>query len=417
MSAKRYLLWMAVASALSIGRGFVVAWVLDPGAFGWYAVVASLGALGATLIGTGRIEATFKAFPRLWVEGRGLETIAASDLVAITLLWRAIAAAVIATAVSAWLGQVSWIWPVLGIGAVTLSASWSALYSSTVRATADLGSVATSTMARASTALCVGAIFAYIGSWQGAVLGEVVGALVGAVVSRTLSARHASAPTPAPERAGTSPSADGGTAHGALLFLAFSLAAVPAYLDRTLVASHFGTDTAGTYSFLMLLVTGCAAVSGIVAQKLGPQLIRMERQKASLRQQLRLLARWLSACFALVLGGVGLASAMLLVWPAQAMGTKYGLSIPLLAATSALCFLQFSVMFDWLLISRDAERQVLASAVAYLTAAALAAGATVALDLSLVAFISLLTAAKAVHLAGQCLSLVSVRRMARAGQA
>ena len=190
-------------------------------------------------------------------------------------------------------------------------------------------------------------------------------------------------------------------AGGRWLAAAFLTGAVPFYLDRLFVATRFSPNEAGTYGFLMLFASGAAAAVGVISQKLGPQLLRDERAGATVHAQARLVLRWAGAFCAACVLGMALTSWLLLAGPAQILGGRYALSAELIAVVSLLCCVQVTVMFDWILISRDREREVFLVSAVFLAAACGAALATLLLGLELLVFIVLLLGAKVISLAVQ----------------
>ena len=81
---------MALASAMSLLRGFVVAGLLDPAAFGTYVVIVAAGTFGSNLLSFGRVEATWKEYPRLWIAGERQQVRERADAVMRILAARAL---------------------------------------------------------------------------------------------------------------------------------------------------------------------------------------------------------------------------------------------------------------------------------------------------------------------------------------
>jgi hypothetical protein len=239
--------------------------------------------------------------------------------------------------------------------------------------------------------------------------------VTGVLISRQLFITSlARAPSPATPGAAKASSAVAG---GKWLFAAALLAAAPIYLDRAFVKATFGDAAAGSYGFVMLFLTGATTAVGIISQKLGPQLVREEHAGAPLGTHLRLTATWAGAFALVCVAGMAVMGWALLEGPLRAFGARYELSWSLLALVCLLCCAQVSVMFDWLFISRDREKQVFAGATAFVAATACAAVVTLVVPLDLQGFVSVMLFAKLIHLVLQgsflALSLLVARGGAR----
>src|SRR5262245_55843619 len=90
MNTGLFLSIMGLASAISMGRIFVIGVVLERTAFGTYATVVAAGAFASWLLSCGMIEQTSKAYPRLWAEQRPLEVLRCARTAARRLLARAV---------------------------------------------------------------------------------------------------------------------------------------------------------------------------------------------------------------------------------------------------------------------------------------------------------------------------------------
>lgn len=383
-----FFVQMGASSALALVRGFVIAWLLSAAGFGIYALIVGIGTFSASVLGLGRIEQTNKIFPRLFVDGRWADARREADAVARLLGRNAVLAVAAAVAALLVAGRSEWIGAALAAGGVALGVAWVAIYMSLQRASGDLSMVGRANIARTLIALVLSAAGASLGSWPGAIAGEVAAAFLGAWIFRRFARRSEGAPT-------ATVAADAGAgAQRYWLFGGFLLAAVPLYLDRTFVVAVYGAAAAGAYAFLMLFVTAAATVTTILVQKIGPQIVRMERQGAGIGAQIGLMARWGGAMIAISAVGMAAAAFVLLEGPAAALGAKYGLTPALLAATAVLSFTQVSTMLDWILLSRDRERLVFLAAAIYLAAIASSAVLVVEAGAPLIAAIWALAAGK-----------------------
>jgi len=406
---------MAFASAISLVRGFAVAGVIDPAPFGIYVTVVAAATFASNLLSFGRIEATMKDYPRLFVSGSVQHVREQADALMLTLTLRALAVLVLAGLVAWPIGGGELLLQVgLGVG-VALGVALSSLYASAQRATLDLTRLGWATFVRAALALALGTLGARLASWPGALTGEIVAAVSGVLINRRLFITSlAHGPSPAMQAPARVSSAVQG---GKWLFAATLLAAAPIYLDRAFVKTTFGDAAAGSYGFVMLFLTGATTAVGIISQKLGPQLVREEHAGAPLATHLRLTAMWAGAFATICAAGMAVMGWALLEGPLRAFGARYELSWSLLALVCLLCCAQVSVMFDWIFISRDHEKKVFAGATAFVVATACAAVLTLVVPLDLQGFVSVMLLAKLMHLVLQGsflgLSLLAERGGAR----
>jgi hypothetical protein len=388
-----FLALMALASAISLLRGFAVAGLLDAASFGIYATVFAAGTFGSLLVSGGRVELTQKTYPRLWSDGQHAALLGSVDRGARVLVLRAGLLASLIAAVAMIAGRSDLLAPALAAAVVSWSTASVSIYASAQRASRELRSMGMVTLQRSLAAVVLGCVGAWLGSWPGAIGGEVVGSLVGVGLSRrwvVRLARPGSGSEPGPPTAAAQ-------AGKRWLFAAALSGAVPFYLDRLFVAHRWGAEAVGRYGFLMLFVTGANVVASIVVQKVGPQLVHMSHTGSPLRAQAALATRWIGACLALYLAGMALAGFLLLKLDVGGFATKFALDAPLMAIASVLCCLQLGLILDWLLISHDRERDMYIATNVYLAAAVVAAVLATWLDWSIVELLAALALAKLGH--------------------
>lgn len=388
---------------MTLVRGFVLAWLLSASDFGIYALVMGVGTFSGSALGLGRIEQTNKIFPRLFIDGRSADAIREADSVARLVFRNAVVTLAAVAAVLLLAGRSEWLGPALAAGAVSLGVAWVAIYISLQRASGDLLMVGRANLIRALLALSLSGAGASLGPWQLSVAGEVIAACVGAWIFRHYAKRGCrSAPLVAP----LEPARDDGRYW---LFGGFLLAAAPLYLDRAFILAVYGAADAGAYSFLMLFVAAAATVTTILVQKLGPQIVRMERQGTGKRAQIRLLLGWASGMIGLTAIGMAAATAALLWGPAASLGVKYGLTPALFAATAILGFTQAGALLDWILLSHDKERLVFSAAAIYMVAVAISAVLVVRLDAPMLTAIWALAGSKLLQILVQGGLIVKLR--------
>lgn len=410
---------MGVASILSLLRGFLLAALLSASAFGGYAVVVALGAFSAIALSAGQVEATMKSFPRLWSEHQTFSVLSLADRISVHLALRAGGGVAIVLPLAWLLGYGDASGKIVAVGALGLSTSLTSLYMSAHRASLDLPSMALITLQRAALALVMACVGGWLLSWPGAVAGEFCGALLGSYLSHrktrqlaVLSRQDHAAASEVSHQHGKK-RRDGGI----WFFAAAVTAAVPAYLDRLFVAHQWGLTDTGRYGFLLLFVTGANVFAGIVAQKVGPQLIRMAHLGDPIGGQIRVVCRWVAASVGLYLFGMGLVGCLLLIGDITGLGRKYGVGLSDITVVAALCAMQVMIIIEWLLISRDNEKQVYLATTLHLAAVLAVCAVTIWSRLPLAEFMWGLVLAKLVQGAGLAVFVGRLRKPAAAPSA
>lgn len=401
-ASSRYIVIMSFAAMIALVRGFIVAGILDLPSFGLYATIVAVGMFSSALVSFGEIERTIKTFPRLWVVERHRRSVVdRADESAWVIILRAATLFVFFLTCTFVDAIRSVAQTGMFVALIALSAALSSLYASAIRATGDVELLARNTFFRALIVLVFGLSGAYYFSWQGAILGEVLATIVGvlitrySVVEKTISSA---------KNNGYIRENDGVTSpfdSGLWLFFAALLASAPVYLDRAFVASVFGTAMVGTFGFLMLFVTGANTFTGIIAQKVGPQLIKSEYLGESINAQLKFAGRWLALIFTICFAGMIGVTFLLVFGPFKYFFEKFHLDLNLIAAAGMMCTLQVGVILDFIMISRNQERAIFFAACLYLAASGVMVLLVLWLKLSLVNFIWLLVLAKIFHIAAQ----------------
>lgn len=354
---------MGAASALTLVRGFVLALLLSQAGFGQYALVVAAGTFGAILLSFGMTERTIKRFPRMYADGHADAVLKEADVIARRLTIRAVVMLAVVFGVAALIPRFDIVAVGAGATVVALASAWQSIYASVHRASGELSSLANANLARTIAALVLASIGAWTWSWHGAIAGEIAGAIIGAGASRYYAVGIKSVVTPSAEPI-AAPSRELWT------FASFLVIAVPIYLDRATVAALYGAADAGTYGFLALFSAAGAALATIIPQKVGPELIKLQKRGEPLAAQLSLAVLWAGVSALLLLALVAGGAFAMLVWPLAFLGTKFALDISLMAAIAILCAAQIGTLFDWVLLANDRERHVFAASALYVTALA-----------------------------------------------
>lgn len=365
MMNRDYFLVMAVASVVTLLRGFAIASITTLSDFGLYATLVAMGAFGSSLLGAGAIEATMKSFPRAWARGWGLQMNERADLLAKQIAARGVfvsAAGIVAVVATDRYGW--WLMVLLVIG-LAVGTAMMGIYASSIRSTGNLPALSQATLYRSLLALVLAIAGAHWGGGLGAVLGEATAAILGAQIARRkalgLTRRSDVQQKESPETQILLENVKGGR----WLLLGMMAASVPMYLDRPYVAGVIGIEAAGQYGFLMLFVTGAVTVAGIIVQKIGPALVHAHQAGAGVREQWHIAQTWLIGMVIVVGVGTTIAAFLLLLGPLQFLGQRYQLDTIHFILIATLGALQGVVLLDWMLLSRDQEFRVFLAAAVY----------------------------------------------------
>ena len=398
----KYIVIMSVAAMLALIRGFVVAGILDVASFGLYATILATGMFLSALVSFGEIERTIKSFPRLWmVEHHRRSVIDQADKSAFVMLFRA--GGLLLLLLTCGFFDAIRYFAEMGIFVVliALNVALSSLYASAIRATTEIELLARNTLLRALIVIVFGLSGAYFFGWQGAIVGEVSATILGTLITRHSVIQKTKIFIQDKNIACESDTGSIPSDNGLWLFAAGLLASAPVYLDRAFVASVLGPAMVGTFGFLMLFVTSANTLTGIVVQKIGPQLIKMQHFGDSINTQIKFAIRWLILIWVMCVAGIALVSLSLFFEPARYFFDKFQLDFNLISAAAVMSLLQVGVVFDFILISRSQERAIFFGACLYFVIAGIAALLVFWLKLSLVNFIWLLAIAKVFHITAQ----------------
>lgn len=400
MSARLYIAVMVVAASVSLARFFFIAFILDPAPFGTYATIIASGAFASGLLSFGEVERTFKAFPRLWVLSRGREAIAETERAGWVLLQRVLFLLPVAVLLC-YAFDIDLELGICVVG-VAFGMSVASLFASLQRSTTDASALSISTLKRSVLSIMFSIWGAMALGWTGAILGEIIASGLGVLVNRrSVMMLLQRVPLENKFDASLDSNATANNDNGNWVFWGFLGASVPAYLDRSFITVTFGATVVATYAFLLLFVAAANTFVGILAQKVGPVLIQMERSGCKPSEQILYIMRW--TCLFWLLWFVGMVVlAMALVWgPFVYFNEKYQISVYMLPSVVALGCLQITVILDFLLLSHDRENFLFVASCAYLLAAVVAGALTYWLGLSVIGFIWLMALAKLVHVGTQ----------------
>lgn len=380
---------MIVASVLSFLRVVAVAGQLQTQGFAIYATITATGAFLSSLISFGSVEATIKRFPRLVADGHRGRMVGDARAIVRQLLVRA-AVLGAATWLAGRLVGVGWI-EQAGIAFIfAATTAHSGVIASMQRAAGNPRSLALGTLMRAGVVFLAVAAAARSGSLTGTLAAEGISTLLVCLLSERLFF--------GPAERGERIRAARLEGDGLKLFAAYTLIAMPAYLDRLFVLAVFGATIAGQYAVLGVLLTGATLLVNTIAQRVGPDAIRLVhagRQRDAVRQ----IATWsvlTGALWLCAIGGFAGIVALGLLPPAYA---RYELAPALLAPIALSGVLLTAGFAEFLAIALDREALFLRCAALFALCVLAAAGVAAATHPALADLLWLLAAARAIYAA------------------
>tara|TARA_R110002012_G_scaffold76663_5_gene193648 strand:+ start:112852 stop:114132 length:1281 start_codon:yes stop_codon:yes gene_type:complete len=406
-----YLFMMGSASGLTFFKGLLLAVVLPASEFGLFVSVVAISTFTSSLISFGRVEGFMKSLPRRFESGDLASVFAmAGDAVRVLALRTLAVGAPAALVLQATSG--------LGLEVVlvaftSLSYSLFNIYSSAIRATANPLGLARGALSRAAFALVISSLGGIVFGWQLAIVGEFFGALIAAALIRHWL--HKTKPrdkaTHAPLQADTSTERD-----GFFVFLALTLVAAPLYLDRIFVTTTFGSAMGGKYGFLLIVGMFSSTMVGIMAQSIGPRLVQQQHAGRPMREQLITILKTTLLCVSVSVVAIGFFVFCISVWPLAALWDKYAMDATSIILVSLISFFRVSEFFDWLLISHNAEKEMLYSSIVFAVFAVGISGAIYLYSAPFVYFLGGILVSRTAQFAVQTTFVVLKSRQIRMAQ-
>lgn len=268
---------MILASGLGFIRLVILTLVLDTDQFGIYSALLGLAAMSGLIISFGSLESTTKYFPRQW---------ATQDFAGIwhqvDRLYRQfglrfaalglLAMAIIASVAPSWLSFTVLVC-IFGLALLILNLS-----ASVVRATGDIGLIKGFNFLRGLLPLIVSVPLAFLYGWWVVVIGEIAATLVAAAIARHHCMIKTRSPDPASSLANLPPVPDDTAAvkscAGFQIYISKLASSSVALADRAFIGVLAGVTVAGSYATLALFIQAGLLLSGIICQKIGPDIIK-----------------------------------------------------------------------------------------------------------------------------------------------
>lgn len=353
---------MGLSSAVSLVRSFCVAYFLLPSEFAQYAIVFALAAFFATVLGFGQIERSYKRFPRMFADGHIHQAVSEAARTTRLIIWRTVAIAAVLSLIVWSIGHLDWLTFVLAGCILSAAIAVQSSYISLQRAGQNLSHISSAALMRTVLALVLGSSGAVFAGALGALAGEILATVAGATICRYYANQLTS---PSSVRADTPVPAHG---KELWLFAGFFIAAMPLYVDRSVVSLLYGNDIAGRYAFLTLFVLGCYTITIVVSQKFGPLIVSMQHRGDSFRAQAKLTFQYCAIIAIISAAGVASAELAILHTPVGQLFSQYKIAAAYFTPILFLCVLQFTHLIEWLSIANNREKDVFVSSSAYVLA-------------------------------------------------
>lgn len=371
-----FLFWMLVAAGLGFLKAIVLAQTMVPLEYGHYVTILGGALLAGAILSFGAVEVTAKLYPRLWVDERRPEI---RDHAA-RLMRRLGARFLLATGVVALaahvvdIGYSPFIYMCAGLlGLLSLFLS---VVAALVRAVGQDSLLQRFTLTRAGISFVLTCVAGWKWGGVGAILGEAVAAGLSLLLARwSVFARFSGEAAPdAPKIEETG---------GGNLYLSRLLTSSTELSDRGLVNAALGAATAGSYGVLALVFQAGQLLANIMAQRIGPSVVKMAHSGYGARaglvamKEVALLMFMVSVGILVMIGGLKYSGMF------DSFFGKYDIGYGHILLASGISFFQIYNILMFVLIAEDRERQVLwaslASAIFFY--AAYAWGAVQRLDL------------------------------------
>ena len=258
---------LAVASAFGMAKGIIFAKILGADQLGYYGIVLIVTTLGVTVAGggvhgalNGRLPIAYGRrdadVPELVDQALGALTLSAA---ATALVYLALVAGLRPSDPDRTLALV------LAAG-LTVAATWNEFFILLLRVERQLPALSGMYLARASLAIVVGAVTGTVWGWEGVVASEFVALVVTSLISRRVWLATVRPRRPSLDRMRWLWRWGIPVTFTNLIFVATFAA------DRVFVAGALPGQL-GQYTFASFVVTAALAVSGMLSQIFGPQLL------------------------------------------------------------------------------------------------------------------------------------------------
>lgn len=401
---------MAVGSAVTVAKLAILASILPPEDFAYYASAFAAATFAAFAFSLGLVESTPKRYTR-WV-ARGRSDLLSVDLRSIlrSLIWRSILLTSLACLFAIYVGGISSALTVAAVGMIGLAMTSFSLVGSILRSFDRLLMLAFANLSRTFLTAAVAITLVSIYGWQIGLVGEAI--LIAALAMVFLAildvqCRSAERQTDSENIADT---VDRG---GIWLLGAYLVASIPVSLDRWGVTMMSAPSVAGQYAFLSIWLAAAYTLTSIYIQKFGPDIIRhrdMDPHHALLpRTVTHVLLIGLFAALASAISFL-----VLYFFLFETFWLKYSLTLPVVIAAIIAAALQISPLFDWTLIALDAEASVFAGSIVLVVFTAIGFAVAFSFGWGVTGYLGAVASGRLAQAAAQVLMVLIAQRRAPA---
>lgn len=397
-----YFIMMGAAAAFGFAKLLVLALVMPAAQFGSYAGAAGAATVVSALLSFGLLEGTIKRFPRYWADGETGMLVGASKWMSLHVTKLTLAGSLLAVPAGYLIaGMDGVVFTVLAVP-LALITLIGRVVSALNLSIGDAGLIWRYSFIRSISAFVLVPLGGYFFGWIGALVGEIA-AMALIMVQGTWSLRHrlpfGAEPVKAP--------ADYNLYTSALLVNIIGSG------DRAVVAALAGPAIAGAYAFALMFAQIGQVVVNILAQKTGPQIIKVQRAGASLRPTLRLLSLPATAIVGTSLALLAVAFVGVNFEVGNALLAKYDID---LLDVGIACFISITflcVVLEYAVVAIDRERVVTLAAWSAAVVLVIGAGTAWTQGAAATGYLLAMAIAKSIQLAILSGSLVPRRFLQR----
>lgn len=352
---------MVAAAGVSFLRVIVVALVLPSDDFAVYAATVALGSFLAYILSFGLIESTIKKFPRLFLQQQYAEINSISKDILYSLIRRALVYIFLAL-------PFFLVWDngtpeqiILGI-LLAFSNATANLVSSIQRAFYNINHFSLGSIVRSSITFLLVVSAAYFFSIVGVIIIEAISILLGSFVSRLIATFTLSKTE---TKKIQSIKTDESKEKGKLVFFSFIFLSIPFYLDRMFINEFYSKGEASAYAFMAILITGSAVLVNIIAQKVGPEVLKLEKNGVLISKQVLYAVKWSLMPVLIWILVISLALIILDLNAFPGILIKYNVSMNLVLSIGLLGLFQITSIFEFVFIANNREWEFFVSSLLY----------------------------------------------------
>lgn len=361
MKSILFAITMGVASVLATLKIIVVAELVSPEQFGLFISYLSFAFFLGVGVSLGLVEGTVKLYPRLWAAGENQKLFLHSSHIFSILLSRYVVVLSIGLLCS-WLFNLASFLVVISVTGVALGVTFFSITSSYMRAREAFYSLAWMNVFRNVFGILLVISMAYwFGTSQAMIAAELLSVLllVGALlwiylpkkmvtISKPVTPAFYSMEDRKQER---------------YLYLSNMINLSPLYLDKVLITAIASPVVTAKYAIAMLVVQVFTLITNTVSQLYGTKVVKLGNSKEELQLKIVLTAKWVSFIAVLCVLTFIVFVISKEFDAIKAFFDKYEVSTELFLIAVLIAFLRVSVLFEFLLLSKEKEKKILEASI------------------------------------------------------